>query len=319
MDSWLGVELRHLAALSAIAEEASFRGAADRLGYVQSAVSQRIAQLEQVVGARLVERSRGHRHVELTDAGRSLLHHAEQIQAQLNAARADLRSLTESVGSPPLRVGAFGSLATRLLPLALARLADRSPDTRVETREALSDAEFFSAVREGQLDAAFAELPLPGSLFDWRVLLVDRSVLLVPSNSWLGELDAPPGLAEIAQQPVIVDPTWRMFTLIEAEFGAAGLQIDARFKASSNSAVQAHVGAGLGVAIMPRLAVELDDPRIKVIDLHGLVPSRTLVCYWPRARRRGAELDAFLEAVQSACAPLRDEDPQGETHVELAA
>jgi DNA-binding transcriptional LysR family regulator len=319
VDSWLGVELRHLAALAAIAEEESFRGAADRLGYVQSAVSQRIAQLEQLVGARLVERSRGHRHVELTDAGRTLLHHAEQIQAQLNAARADLRSLTENLGSPSLRVGAFGSLATRLLPQALARLAARAPELRLETREALSDAELFAAVREGQLDAAFAELPLQAGPFDWQELLVDPSVLLVPADSRLAGRVAPPNLADIAQQPLVVDTTWRMFALIEAEFAAAGLEIDARFSASSNAAVQALVGAGLGVAIVPHLAVDLEDPATEAIDLDGLIPSRTLVCYWPQVRRRGSALQAFLEAMNSVCAPLRDDDAERAARVELAA
>lgn len=62
---WLGVELRHLEALRAVAEEMSFRGAAKRLGFGQSAISQQIALLEQRVGARLVDRVRGAKTVGL--------------------------------------------------------------------------------------------------------------------------------------------------------------------------------------------------------------------------------------------------------------
>jgi DNA-binding transcriptional LysR family regulator len=311
VNGWLGVELRHLAALAAVAEEQSFRGAADRLGYVQSAVSQRIAQLEQAVGVRLVERSRGHKHVELTEAGQALLHHATQIDAHLNAARADLRELVDAVDSRSLRIGAFGSLAIKLFPPALAALASRSEGLRVETRESLSDRELFAEVESGKLDAAFAELPLEPGPFEWQELLVDPPVLIVPAESELVDEASPPSIAEIAKQPFVADTSWRMLRLIEDEFAAAGRPLDTHFSASSNAAVQALVGAGLGVAILPRLAVNPDDASVVAIDIEGLVPSRTLVCYWARHRRRGAALDAFLDVIGSVTAEIsaRAADP----------
>src|SRR5215831_5267132 len=86
-DHWLGVELRHLAALEAVAQAGSFGRAAARLGYTQSAVSQQIAALERIVGERLLERPGGPRPVALTEAGELLLRHAGAIMARLAAAK----------------------------------------------------------------------------------------------------------------------------------------------------------------------------------------------------------------------------------------
>src|SRR5919107_4194884 len=94
-DRWLGIELRHLLALEAVAREGSFGKAATSLGYTQSAVSQQIAMLERIVGQRLVERPGGPRPVSLTEAGRLLLKHADAIAARLQAAQADLAAYSE--------------------------------------------------------------------------------------------------------------------------------------------------------------------------------------------------------------------------------
>ena len=92
-DRWLGVEIRHLAALRAVAEEGTFGAAALKLGYAQSAISQQIAALERHVGHRLFDRPGGSRPVTLTRAGELLLGHAESIMTRLSAARIDLDSL----------------------------------------------------------------------------------------------------------------------------------------------------------------------------------------------------------------------------------
>src|SRR5215471_12790416 len=86
---WAQVELRHLAALQAVARTGAFGRAAEHLGYTQSSVSQQIAGLEQLVGQRLVQRTRGSGVVELTEAGNLLLRHAEAILARLHTAEAD--------------------------------------------------------------------------------------------------------------------------------------------------------------------------------------------------------------------------------------
>src|SRR5881394_2843856 len=110
-DKWLGVELRHLAALEAVARMRSFGAAARELGYTQSAVSQQIAQLEKVVGHKLFDRPGGPRRVEPTEAGLLLLRHADAIVARLDAARADMAALAEGAGGT-LRVGVFQSVGS---------------------------------------------------------------------------------------------------------------------------------------------------------------------------------------------------------------
>jgi DNA-binding transcriptional LysR family regulator len=90
---WSGVELRHLVALHAVAREGSFRRAAVRLGYVQSAISHQIAALESLTGKRLIDRSRGTRPLALTPAGEILLIHATAVIARVRAAQAELAEL----------------------------------------------------------------------------------------------------------------------------------------------------------------------------------------------------------------------------------
>jgi molybdate transport repressor ModE-like protein len=115
---WSGIELRHLAALDAVAREGSFRRAATRLGYVQSAISHQIAALENLTGKRLIERSRGTRPLALTEAGEILLAHADAVIARVRTAQADLAALDDD-GAVLVSGGATTERLAQLGPPAL--------------------------------------------------------------------------------------------------------------------------------------------------------------------------------------------------------
>src|SRR3954468_24158629 len=128
------VELRHFTALEAVGRTHSFIRAARELGYTQSAISQQIARLEKLVGQRLVERPGGPRPVDLTEAGRLLLRHADAIVARLDAAQADMAALAEGAAGA-LRVGIYQSVGARILPALLRAFHEQFPRIEVRVRE----------------------------------------------------------------------------------------------------------------------------------------------------------------------------------------
>src|SRR5436309_304928 len=201
-NDWLGVELRHLAALEAVARTRSFGAAARELGYTQSAVSQQIAQLERVVGQKLFDRPGGPRRVEPTEAGLLLLRHADAIVARIDAAKADMDALAEGAAGT-LRVGIYQSVGARLLPTLVHRFRERWPLVGVRVREESDAADLLRLLEHGELDLTFAELPLPEGPFEWAEVLHDPYVLVVSAHSDLAELDSAPSLREVAKLPLI--------------------------------------------------------------------------------------------------------------------
>src|SRR5919201_123902 len=181
-DRWLGIELRHLTALEAVAREGSFGRAAKSLGYTQSAVSQQIAALERIVGARLVDRPGGPRPVSLTDAGEMLRRHAEAIVARLAAAQADLAALADGEAGI-LRVGIYQSVGQRILHELMRRYAAAWPRVEIALTESASDAELLALVERGELDMTFADMPLTDGPFEAVELLRDPYVLIVRARS----------------------------------------------------------------------------------------------------------------------------------------
>jgi molybdate transport repressor ModE-like protein len=295
-DQWLGIELRHLAALEAVAEEGSFGRAARRLGYTQSAVSQQIAQLEKVVGAKLVERPGGPRAVSLTDAGRLLRRHADAIVARLAAAQADMAAL-QAGEAGPLRVGILQSVGARLLPQLLGSFKQEFPRVSVQVREGNTPEELLPLVESGELDLTFAELPLPEGPFDWVELLRDPYMLLVSASSPLAGRDQAPPLRELSGLPLI---GWRT----DRDNDIPGIEY--AFRSDDNGTVLGLVEAGLGVAVAPRLVLRPDREGIVALPFGGRHRSpRVLALAWHKERYRSPAAERFVELAGGLADELR--------------
>jgi DNA-binding transcriptional LysR family regulator len=306
LDQWLGIEIRHLAALQAVAEEGTFRGAAARLGYTQSAISQQIATLERIVGAKLVDRPGGPRAVSLTETGELVLRHAEAIVARLKAAQADVAAVIEG-GAGALRVGTFQSVGSRLLPDLIRRFRDDWPDIQVVLIESASDSELLESVERGDLDLSFVMPPLPEGPYSVAELMADPWVLLVPVDSPLSERDCPIPLREAAELPLIGSRTCRSREQVHAIFAARALEPNYVFHSDENNTVHGLVAAGAGIGLIPKLAFDPKDDRVVALELGPKVPPRQIGIAWHRDRYRSPAAVAFVELAQELCVELAHE------------
>lgn len=279
------LDLRHLAALRAVAEEGTFGRAATRLGFTQSAVSQQIATLERLVGEPLFDRPGGPRPVTLTAAGRVLLPHAVAVLERVRAAEADLTGL-RSAQTGTVRVGTFQSISVRLLPDVLADLHRERPNVRVLPFESDDQAELLSLLRAGELDLSFLVGPIDDDL-EVVPMCTDPFVALVPLDSPVLPAVGPVRTDDLLRMPLIGQMPNMCQTLIEDGLARHGT-LQVTFRSNDNSAVQAMVRAGVGHAVLPYLAVDAEDPGVAIRELDPPLEPRRIVL----ARVAGRHLPA---------------------------
>jgi molybdate transport repressor ModE-like protein len=301
-DQWLGVEVRHFAALDAVAREGSFGRAADRLGYTQSAVSQQIATLEKIVGETLVERPGGPRAVSLTEAGKLLLRHAEAIVARLDAAKADISALRAGE-TGTLRIGTYQSVGARVLPGVMRRFMADWPGIELGLSEPTTDPELYGLIESGEVDHAFCSPPLPDGPFEALELMSDPYVLLVPCDSHLAQRKSA-SLDDLGDHVLIGAHTCASGSVVESELRERGYSVEYAFRSDDNSTVQGLVAAGFGVALVPLLAVSLGDDRVRAIRLVPKVSRRAVAVMWHRDRHRSPSARAFVEIAREVSADV---------------
>ncbi|MET9321154.1 LysR family transcriptional regulator [Streptomyces sp. NPDC003038] len=254
------IEARHLRVLRAVAGTGSFSAAARELGCTQPAVSQQMKALEQSAGTPLLIRTG--REMRLTQAGEALVRHAAGILAGLTAAEEEVAAIA-GLRAGRVRLVSFPSGSSTLVPTALAAMRAAHPGTRISLVEA-EPPRSVEMLREGDCDVALAfryggDGGSPGTAAEWedlvvRPLLTDRLVGLVPEGHRLAGAERV-GMAELADEPWIAGcPRCRRHLVEVCE--AAGFTPRIDFATDDYPAVVGLVGAGLGVAVLPELAVE---------------------------------------------------------------
>jgi DNA-binding transcriptional LysR family regulator len=287
MAGLLDAELRHLRTFQVLARRLSFRGTAAELGFAQSAVSRHIAMLEARVGSRLVERGPGSRGVRLTPAGKLLVAHVDAVVARLQAADQEL-------ARRPIRIGTFQSVSATVVPAALA-----GADAETELVESDGGTELL---RSGQVDLSFTEAPPRAAGVAHVELLEDPYVLLVPAS------DTRPagraiGLETLRAMPVLTFRSYRAtchFGMVERSLAAGGFRFRQVMANDDAPTLHSLVAAGIGDAIIPRLAVNRTDRRVRILPLDARIPSRRICLAWDaeRPQRKDVRLlvDAFVRA-----------------------
>ena len=302
-DLWLGVEVRHLAALKAVAEEGTFGAAALRLGYAQSAISQQIAALERYVGHRLFDRPGGSRPVQLTRAGELLLGHAETIMSRLSAARIDLDSLGTDDCGTPIRIGAYQSVARSILPLVLQELGVDSEEADFSLKESNDDAVLLDLLERGELDVSFVELPIPEGPLEATRLLEDPFVLVAPDEHELAMLDRPITLEELAEVPLILFKS-RSTVRVRDTFALRGLSPSVVREVEDAATLVGLVLAGLGMGLMPRLAADIEGKALVAIPVEPRLAPRIVAIAWHTDRLRTCSAGLFIDLAVDVAAQL---------------
>jgi DNA-binding transcriptional LysR family regulator len=286
------VELRHLVAFQAVVAAGSFIAAARHLGYTQSGVSAQIRALERLVGARLIDRSRGARGIALTEEGLIFMRYAREIAAKFEAA-ADHLGTGQSLARRVLRVGAFRSASLGIAAPALVSLADADPELQVDLVENEDQDVLLELLEEGEVELAFVTAPVRKG-FDSIVLLQERVVAVVAATSELAHRK-PLRLADLAGWPVIVDDTGHGSMLARAAVDAGALRATA---VADHTVAIALALAGFGAALLPELSV-LPAVGAAVLPLVADLPGRAIALARLSGRERSEEAQLFSAAATS--------------------
>jgi DNA-binding transcriptional LysR family regulator len=299
------LNVARLRVLKEVAYRGSFSAAAEALSYTQSAVSQQIATLEAETGMALLERHP--RGVTLTAAGQTLVGHAEGILARLESAEAALEAI-QGLRGGRLRMASFSTAGATLMPLAVAAFSAAYPDVEVTLAEGEPE-QIVPRLLAGELDVALLfefegeeELREQMTVVD---LLEDPMYLALPREHALAEKETL-RLADLQQDAWVQtsreSPCARHVVRC---CHAAGFEPNVAFESDDYQTVQGLVAAGVGVALIPELALSVVRQDIAIRALSPAPPVREVIAAVPAGARLVPAAPAMLGILEQAAGRLR--------------
>jgi DNA-binding transcriptional LysR family regulator len=257
------LDVKRMRVFREVAAEQSFSAAAQKLGYTQSAVSQQVAALERETGTTLIERNP--RGIRLTDAGEALVRHADAVLARLADAEAELEAIAGMRGGR-LRLGSFPTAGATLMPRAIAAFSKRHPGVELSLAEA-DPMESLPRLKAGELDLVLVD-DTSGVLdqddIEFEHILDDPLHLALAVDHPLAKKQRV-RIQDLADEPW-VQPTQACACSHATEIACsnAGFRPRVAYESDDFGVIQGLVGAGVGVALIPELALIGERPDIVV-------------------------------------------------------
>jgi DNA-binding transcriptional LysR family regulator len=292
------MDTRFLDSFVTVVDSGSIAEAARRLKLTPAAVAQRIRALESEIGAGLVVRSG--RTVQPTEAGAAILGRARMFLGEVR----NLKSIAAADRpSGELRIGAFQTAVTGLLPGILKLMAEKYPQITVYVAPGTS-VDLYPKVLAGDLDAAIIARPpfaIP-KVCDWRPLREEPLIVLTPASARVRD----PNVI-LASEPFIrLDRRSWAGQLTDAYLRRAGIRPHERFEIDSFPAIATMVDQGLGVALVHDWTPPWPEGlSVRKIPVPGSVFARHIDLIWVRASLRLRLVRAFLEVAATTVAPAR--------------
>jgi len=246
------MELHQLRYFCAVADSGSFSRAAEQSHVSQPSLSQQILKLEDELGARLFDRLG--RSVRLTDVGKTFLPRARAVLRELEAARGDVVEREGSVGGT-ICVGVIPTIAPYFLPAQLTFLSRRFPQASLSVVEEITPA-LLERLRASVVDVAILALPIRGHEFETFPLLTEHLFAALPKGHKYSKRSSV-ALKDLREEPFLLLRDGHCFrdTAVEA-CDRARLHPRIVFESGQFSSILGMVGAGMGVSIVPAMAVE---------------------------------------------------------------
>lgn len=290
------LDLPKLRIFAAVARCGSFTRAAEELDLRQPTVSQQIQVLERGLRAPLFDRLG--RRVTLTAAGEALLPYAERLLALTAEAEAATREAA-GLSARTLRLGAGNTLATYILPELLARLRWERPDVIVQVQVGNTE-QLIAAVVDNRVELALVGAPLSHPLLQIQAFLRDDLVVIVPADDEWSERRAI-SLGELQYRTLLLREEGSALQATVAELlREHGVVPERTITLGNLEAIKRSVEAGLGVSIVPELAVrrEIRDDMLRALPLADVQIRRIFNYIHQRDRMPSPAAQVFIELLR---------------------